>query len=124
MEVMHRFKELIVWQKARVLTREVYVLTKGFPQEERYELTSQIRRAVVSIPSNIAEGSGRRTNREFKRFLDIALSSAFELETQVILAYDLVYMTGDKFEEMNAMILEVQRMIVGFKNSLSKNGET
>ena len=121
---MHRFKELIVWQKARVLTREVYVLTKGFPQEERYELTSQIRRAVVSIPSNIAEGSGRRTNREFKRFLDIALSSAFELETQVILAYDLVYMTGDKFEEMNAMILEVQRMIVGFKNSLSKNGET
>jgi four helix bundle protein len=117
---MHRFKELIVWQKARVLTREVYVMTKDFPADDRFELTSQIRRSVVSIPSNIAEGSGRGTDREFKRFLDIALSSAFELETQLILAYDLGYMVGDTFEGINAMIIEVQRMIVGFKNSLTK----
>ena len=124
MEVMHRFKELIVWQKARILAKEVYMLTKSFPADERFELTSQIRRSVVSIPSNVAEGSGRGTNREFKRFLDIALSSAFELETQVILAYDMGYVLEDKFEEINSMIMEVQRMIAGFKKSLSKIDKT
>ena len=99
-------------------------MTKNFPADERFELTSQIRRSVVSIPSNVAEGSGRGTNREFKRFLDIALSSAFELETQVILAYDMGDVLEDKFEEINSMIMEVQRMIAGFKKSLSKIDKT
>ena len=117
---MHKFKELIVWQKARVLVREIYLLTKSFPAEERFELTSQIRRAAISIPSNVAEGSGRGSNKEFKRFLDIALSSAFELETQIILASDLGYVTEGMFNNINDMIQEVQRMIVGFQKSLKQ----
>lgn len=117
---MHKFKELIVWQKARVLVREIYLLTKSFPVEERFELTSQIRRAAISIPSNVAEGSGRGSNKDFKRFLDIALSSAFELETQIILASDLGYVTERMFKTINDMIQEVQRMIVGFQKSLKQ----
>lgn len=115
---MHKFKDLKVWQKARILTKDIYLLTGGFPAAERYELTSQIRRAVISIPSNIAEGSGRGSNKEFKRFLDIALSSAFELETQIILASDLEYIADSECEEILEMIMEVQRMIVGFHKSL------
>jgi four helix bundle protein len=69
---MHNFRQLKVWQKSRLLVKEIYIVTKGFPKEELFGLTSQIRRAVVSIPSNIAEGCGRNTNKDTKRFVDIA----------------------------------------------------
>jgi four helix bundle protein len=69
---MHNFRQLKVWQKSRLLVKEIYIVTKGFPKEELLELTSQIRRAVISIPSNIAEGCGRNTNKDTKRFVDIA----------------------------------------------------
>ncbi len=75
---MHKFKDFIVWQKGRVLVKEVYQLTKSLPDNEKYGLTSQINRAVVSIPANIAEGSGRKTNLDFCRFLDIANGSSFD----------------------------------------------
>jgi four helix bundle protein len=78
MEIKHNFKELIVWQKSRVLVKNLYILTKKFPKDERYEIVSQMRRAVVSIPSNIAEGSGRNSNKDFRWFLDIAVLSAYE----------------------------------------------
>ena len=86
---MHKFKDFIFWQKGRVLVKEVYQLTKFLPDNEKYGLTSQINRAVVSIPANIAEGSGRKTNLDFCRFLDIANGSSFELETLLILCVDL-----------------------------------
>jgi len=97
------------------LTRKVYVLTSELPDDERFGLKSQINRSSVSIPSNIAEGSGRGTDKDFCRFLDISLGSSFELETQLILAQDLFKIeTLKTIEELN----EVQKMIVGFRNRL------
>jgi len=97
------------------LARTIYMLTSGLPNDEKYGLKSQINRCAVSIPSNIAEGSGRSTNKDFSRFLDIALSSSYELETQLILVRDLfVLEVNETIEELN----EVQKMIVGFRNKL------
>ena len=83
---MNYFKELKVWQKAIDLVTEIYTKSQEFPKEELYGLTSQIRRSAVSIPSNIAKGCGRKTNKDFANFLGISLGSAFELETQLIIA--------------------------------------
>lgn len=97
------------------LTRNVYDLSAALPKDEKYGLKSQINRCAISIPSNIAEGSGRNTRKDFSRFLDIALSSSYELETQLILAQDLFKIqTGKTIEELN----EIQRMIVGFRSKL------
>jgi len=118
---MHNFKELIVWQKSRVLVKDVYKLTKKFPADEKFGLTQQIRRAVVSIPSNIAEGSGRETNADFIRFINIANGSAFEVETQLYLALDLEYISKSELEEIIIKLLDVERLIYNLKKSLSKN---
>ena len=118
MDVKHNFKELIVWQKSRVLVKNLFILTKKYPKDERYEIVSQMRRAAVSIPSNIAEGSGRNSNKDFRRFLDIAVSSAYELETQIIISSDLGYISEDEFNSITKDIYEVQKMIYGFKKSL------
>ncbi|MGB3776310.1 MAG: four helix bundle protein [Leeuwenhoekiella sp.] len=83
---MNYFKELKVWQKSVELVSQIYSSTKSFPKNKIYGLTSQIRRSAVSIPSNIAEGCGRKTSKDFKNFLSIALGSAFELETQLLIA--------------------------------------
>ena len=108
---MNNFKKLIVWQKAREFVKEVYILTKKFPREEQFGLTSQIRRAVISIVSNIAEGSGRGSDNEFAHFLDIAQGSAYEVETQIILSFDLEYITLEEFTSSSDKILEIQKMI-------------
>ena len=83
---IHNFRELLAWQKAMQLTKDVYTLTQSFPAEERFALTSQIQRAAVSIPSNIAEGAGRPTQKELVHFLSFSLGSAYELETELLLA--------------------------------------
>ena len=88
---MHNFKELDVWKKSRILVKDIYLLLANFPDVEKFGIISQMKRAVVSIPSNIAEGSGRSSDKEFVRFLDIALGSAFELETQLYLSFDLSF---------------------------------
>ena len=116
---MHNFKELKVWQKSRILTTEVYNLTRKLPKDEKFGLISQMDRAVVSISSNIAEGSGRGSNRDFRRFLNYSLGSAYELETQMILSYDLGFMSENDFSEISEKITEVQKMIFGFRKSLS-----
>ena len=115
---MHQFKELKVWQKGRALVKEVYLMTQSFPKEELFGITSQMRRAVVSIPANIAEGSGRNSNADFSRFLDIANGSAFELETLVILSLDLEFVTRSEFEKFDNGLNEIQKMIFGLKESL------
>jgi four helix bundle protein len=115
---MHNFKNLKIWQKSRSLVKEVFLLTRDFPNEEKFVLTSQILRSAYSIPSNIAEGSGRNSNKEFIRFLDIALSSAFELETQLILASDINYISENKLEDVLTILQEIQKMIYSFKTSL------
>lgn len=118
---MHQFKELKVWQKGRVLVKEIYQVTHKFPKDELFGTTSQMRRAAVSIPANIAEGCGRNSDKELSRFLDIANGSAFELETLVILCLDLEYFTQTEFEEFDTALNEIQKMIFGLKQSLQKS---
>lgn len=117
---MHNFKELKVWQKGRNFVKEIYITVSKFPPEERYALTSQMKRAVISIPSNIAEGAGRGTDKEFTRFLDIANGSAFELETQIYLAYDLEFINKKILNNLIENIEEIEKMIYGFKKKLEK----
>lgn len=108
---MKGFKELLVWRKAHEMTMAVYLVTKAFPGEERYGLTSQLRRSASSIPSNIAEGCGRRSDREMARFLQIARGSASEVEYQVLLARDLHYLREQEFRRLSFQADELQRML-------------
>jgi four helix bundle protein len=117
---MHNYKELKVWQKGRELVKFIYELTSSFPKEELYSLTSQIRRAVISIPSNIAEGSGHFSDRQFNRFLEIAYASTCELDTQIILSYDLNFISENSLKESSSKIDEIQKMITGLIKSLQK----
>jgi four helix bundle protein len=115
---IQRYRDLIAWQKAMDLVVRVYDLTDPFPPKELYLLTSQIRRAAVSVPSNIAEGQGRRTTREFARHLSIARGSIQELETQVILATKLNYMTESVRSELLERTSETSRLVTGLLRSL------
>jgi four helix bundle protein len=115
---MHNFRELKVWQKARYLVKDIYLLTKDLPDEEKFGLISQMRRASVSIPSNIAEGTGRRTDKEFVRFLDISISSAYELETQLILCLDLDFINEQTFNELEEKVQEIERLVHSLREKL------
>jgi len=115
---MHNFKELKVWQKSIDLTTEIYSITKNFPADEKYGLTSQIRRAAVSVPSNIAEGAGRKSNKEFRHFLSISLGSVFELETQVIVASRLNFISEANFSDIQSRISEIQKMVFSLEKSI------
>lgn len=107
----HNFRDIKIWQEALLLVKDVYSLTSNLPKEEKYGLTSQINRSAVSIPSNIAEGSGRTSNKEFVRFLEIAISSSYELETQLILVDELFNLnTNETIEKLHAL----QNRIGGF----------
>ena len=108
---MNNFKKLIVWQRAREFVKDIYQITGKFPKEEMFGLTSQIRRATVSIALNIVEGSGRGTDKDFAHFLDIAFSSALEVEAQIILSFDLEFITNEESELLNLKIQEIQKMI-------------
>ena len=103
------------------IVEDVYKLTKLFPNEERYGLTSQINRCSVSIPSNIAEGAGRGSDNEFKHFLSIALGSAFELETQLILVQRIGVSNEETLLKINDKISELEKMLIGFINKLKNN---
>jgi len=115
---MHNFKELKIWQKSRILVKIVYEITKNFPEKENFGLTSQLQRAAISIPTNIAEGSGRNSNKDFARFLEIAISSAFEVETEIILSHDLGYISENVLNETISKVQEIQKMIYVYRNSL------
>ena len=117
---MKTHKDLTVWQKAMELVMEVYKATKMFPREEIFGLTSQMRRAVVSIPSNIAEGYGRLHQRETESFLSIALGSACELETQLILSKDLGYISLDEVEQLTIEVQNIIKMLAALIKSLGK----
>jgi four helix bundle protein len=116
---MRDFRELKVWQKAHRCTLEIYRHTQGFPAEERFGLTAQLRKAAVSVPSNIAEGCGRDSERDFARFLSIAAGSASEAEHQLLLAQDLVYLPDEIHHQLDAQINEVKRMLNAFIRTLS-----
>ncbi|MCK5457329.1 MAG: four helix bundle protein [Melioribacteraceae bacterium] len=114
----HNFKNLKIWQESMKLVSETYELTRKFPDFEKFGLVSQMNRCSVSIPSNIAEGAGRNSEKDFNRFLDIANGSTFELETQIILSFDLEYITEAEMNTILNQIEEVQKMIYGLKNKL------
>ena len=113
------YSELIAWQRAMDFVEAVYKATQVFPREELYGLTSQIRRAVVSIPSNIAEGQGRGPTREFTHHLAIAYGSLCETQTQLLIANRLRYLTPDNYVTLFAQSQEVGRLLNGLINSLS-----
>jgi len=115
---MNYFKELKVWQKAIELVTETYLLTKGFPKDELFGLVSQIRRCIVSVPSNIAEGCGRKSNKDFSNFLGIALGSSFEFETQIIISKNIGYLTEEQFLSLESEIQHIQNMIIKLQSSL------
>lgn len=116
---MHNYKELKVWQKSIDLTIELYKVLSGFPADERFGLISQIKRASVSIPSNIAEGAGRSSGKESKHFLSISLGSSFEIETQIIVANKLGLLDNDKMEIITSKISEIQKMIYTLERSIN-----
>lgn len=118
---MHRFEELKIWQKAMDITENCYIASKNFPNEEKYGLTSQLRRSAVSIPSNISEGAGRNTNGEFKQFLGIANGSSYELLTQLYLSKRLNLITEENVRPIINEIIEVTRMNYSLQKSLKKS---
>lgn len=118
---MHNFKELFVWEKARKLVSDIYNLTRQFPKDEQFGLSAQMRRASVSIPSNIAEGSGKGSNKDFVRFLNIANGSAFELETQLYLVFDQSFISEETLDLQIDNIQEIQKMLYQLKKHFNSH---
>jgi four helix bundle protein len=117
---MHNYKKLTVWQKSVDLAVEMYTLTKKFPPEEKFGLVSQIRKCVISISSNIAEGAGRNTNGEFIQFIGISEGSVNELETQIIISERLGFITATELIKTEDSIIEIRKMLFSLKKSLKK----
>lgn len=122
MSEIKSYKDLLIWQKGIKIVTLVYRLVKSFPQEELYALTSQLKRASVSIPSNIAEGYGRNTDKSFSHFLDISRGSLLEIETQILIAKELGFVIDDiLFKEILNQIEEESKMINAFSKTLKAN---
>ncbi|MDD8017806.1 MAG: four helix bundle protein [Bacteroidota bacterium] len=118
---MQDFKKLLVWQKGHVLTKEIYLATSKFPKDELYGVTSQLRRAVLSIPTNIAEGVGRGSDADFKRFLHIAFGSASETEYLILISKELKYLSQDEAVSFDNQIIEIKKMLSSLINTLKKS---
>lgn len=117
---MHKFKELQVWKLSRRFCKSIYEETTNFPDNERFGLISQLRRASISIPSNIAEGASRRSNKDFYRFLEIAIGSAYELETQLLIATDLNFIQKETSEKLLHELESITKMLSKLMMSLKK----
>ena len=115
---MHNFKKLKIWIDSIDLVSESYKLTMTFPDFEKFGLSTQMNRCAVSIPSNIAEGSSKSTDRHFNKYLEDSLGSAFEWETQLIIAFNEGYLSEGKFKELEEKIKQIQKMISGFQSGL------
>ena len=115
---MHKVEDLKIWQKSIELTKAVYLLVSDLPADEKFGLSSQIKRCSVSIPSNIAEGAGRNSNKVFKQFLSIANGSTYELQTQLILLTELNLKTKDKVQPIIEVCIEIQKMNYSLQQKL------
>ena len=115
---MHNFKKLKIWNDSIELVSDSYKLTKTFPDFEKFGLITQMNRCAVSIPSNIAEGSSKSTNKHFNKFLEDSLGSAFEWETQLIIAFNERYFSEETFKELEQKIKQIQKMISSFQSGL------
>ena len=117
---MKNFKKLQIWQQGMELVKEVYKLSKSLPSSEKYGLTNQITRAAVSIPSNIAEGSSRNSEKDYRRFLQIALGSSFEIETQLLIMQDLKLVHEQVIYSDIEMLITEQKMIISLISKLNQ----
>jgi four helix bundle protein len=118
------YKDLKVWQQSRLLVVDIYAISSHFPKEEQFGLTSQIRRAAVSIPSNIAEGHSRTSTKDYVKFISIAIGSLAEVETQLLLASDLKFTTDDAIAPLLHVIGTLQRLLHALRKSLKPNPQT
>lgn len=116
---MRNFRELDIWNLSRDLVKEIYLLMKYMPEEEKFGLTSQIKRSAISIASNIAEGCAKKSNKDFSRFLEISLGSCYELETQLILCSDVELISKKIIEEKIILIQTIEKKTTAFINYLS-----
>ena len=114
------FEKLNVWHKAKDLVLDIYRITNRFPKEELYTLTSQLRRAAISIPSNLAEGTSRKTNRDKAYFTTVAFSSLMELANQLIICYELGYLAEETYLQTREQIQEISRMLTALRNAQEK----
>ncbi len=117
---MHNFKKLRIWDESMVLVSETYNMTKTFPDFEKFGLASQMNRCAVSIPSNIAKGSSKNSDKHFANYLEISLGSAFEWETQLIIAFNQEYISEELYNQLEQQIKQLQKMISSFKSNLLK----
>ena len=111
----HNFKKLEIWKRSRAFVKEIYLVTKKFPKEELFGLTTQIRRAAVSVPSNIAEGCGKSSNAQLVHFLDVSIASNCEVETQLFVSYDLEYINEKEMNRLTQEAVEIRRMTIKFQ---------
>jgi four helix bundle protein len=114
------YRDLDVWKQSRLLVKNVYQLSKSFPKEEQFGLTNQVRRAAISVPSNIAEGSGRNHSKDSIQFFFIARGSLYEIETQLIIAFDLEYISDSQLHEVLEHIARCKKLLNGFINYFQK----
>ncbi len=117
---MHNFKKLKIWSESIKLVSKSYKLTRTFPDFEKFGLVTQMNRCTVSIPSNIAEGSSKSSDKHFNKYLEDSLGSAFEWETQLIIAFNEKYLSENDFKELEQKIKEIQKMISSFQSSLDR----
>jgi len=115
---MHRYKDLKFWKLSRIFCKNIYINTAAFPEDEKFGLISQLRRASVSIPSNIAEGASRKSNKDFSRFLEIALGSCYEIETQLLISNDLNFISDNNHLKLQEDLVVIIKMMSKFKSSL------
>jgi four helix bundle protein len=118
---MRSFRDIRVWAKSHAVTLSIYEVTRTFPKDELYSLTSQMRRAATSMPANIAEGSGRGSHADFARFVQMAIGSASEVEYLLLLARDLRYVDPAKFQDLEERVIEVRRMLIAFLRRLQSD---
>ena len=115
---MRDFHKLGIWQRSQQLTLDVYKVSKSFPKDELFGLKSQIRRAASSIPTNIAEGCGRASNKDYAHFLQIAIGSASEVEYELLLAHDLEYINDEAFNKLTSETIAIRKMIIKYQSEL------
>jgi len=115
---MHNFRKLNIWVKSIEFVTDIYRITNSFPKEEKFGLVSQMQRSAVSIPTNIAEGSAKSSNKDFARFIEMSIGSSYELETELLVSNNLSYINKETFLQIQNKLIELQKMISAFKDQL------
>ncbi|MBI9017903.1 MAG: four helix bundle protein [Phycisphaerae bacterium] len=118
---MNTYRDLIVWQKSMDMVKHIYHATKRFPEDERFGLTNQIRRAAVSVPSNIAEGYGRNSTQDYVRFLRMATGSLYEIQTQLEIARCENYLAFESYDNIANLLIEIEKMLVSLTKKIAKH---